>query len=123
MIAKKPSWFKVGFKEVGTHKDCPISTLVIRKALPGMRANAVTYAVSASVLRVVMLMMSDADADVLAAALDETHICVTDHRDTVPEQVGGWLFDRPPRVVVLLEQHPSDERVRRGRPAIADKFD
>ncbi|KAJ7660000.1 S-adenosyl-L-methionine-dependent methyltransferase [Mycena rosella] len=114
--SEQPSWFKIGFNQVGTHKvmdieDCPIATPVIREALPAVRANAVknlyTYKRGVSLilrdsLPVPPASAADgstqgpaADADALATALDETHICITDHRGTVRERVGGWLFEYP----------------------------
>ncbi|KAJ7146892.1 tRNA methyltransferase [Mycena epipterygia] len=99
---EKPEWFNIGFNRVGTHKvmdieDCPIATPIIRETLPAVRANAVknlfTYKRGVSlILRDSLPPAPDADA----IAPEETqHVCITDHRGTVREQVGPWLFEYP----------------------------
>ncbi|KAJ7496410.1 S-adenosyl-L-methionine-dependent methyltransferase [Mycena latifolia] len=106
---ERPEWFNIGFNRVGTHKvmdieDCPIATPIIRETLPAVRANAVknlwTYK------RGVSLILRDSlppaptptpgnnPTEAIATDL-ETHVCITDHRGSVREKVGPWLFEYP----------------------------
>ncbi|KAJ7648021.1 S-adenosyl-L-methionine-dependent methyltransferase [Roridomyces roridus] len=99
----KPSWFNIGFNRVGTQKvidieDCPISTPVIRAALPAVRANAIanlyTYKKGVSLILRDSLPLSTTNADI-AENGEPKHICVTNHRGRVRERVGPNLFEYP----------------------------
>ncbi|KAJ6516569.1 S-adenosyl-L-methionine-dependent methyltransferase [Mycena vitilis] len=102
----RPDWFTIGFNRVGTHKamdieDCPIATPVIRETLPAVRANAIknlyTYkrGVSLILRDSTPVPTTDSDMDTLATQLEETHVCITDHRGKVREKVGQWIFEYP----------------------------
>ncbi|CAK5282001.1 unnamed protein product [Mycena citricolor] len=96
---ERPDWFRIGFNESGSQRvidieDCPIATSVIRETLPAVRENAIkklfTYKKGVSlILRDSLPLSTDKDAD------PETHICVTDHKGTVREKVGPWIFEYP----------------------------
>ncbi|KAF4566526.1 tRNA(m5U54)methyltransferase [Pleurotus pulmonarius] len=92
----KPEWLKIGFNKVGTRttmdiEDCPIATKTIRDALTPMREGIIskihTYKRGVSLLLRDSLDMSD-----VGASLDK-HVCVTDQKATVREQVGEMRFE------------------------------
>ncbi|KAJ7078227.1 tRNA methyltransferase [Mycena crocata] len=114
----------VGTHKVMDIEDCPIATPIIRETLPTVRANAVknlyTYKRGVSlILRDSLtpapaapttatgtesLAVADAESELPPADMDpvdalsaqlEKHICVTDHRGSVREKVGSWLFEYP----------------------------
>ncbi|KAF9491625.1 tRNA methyltransferase [Pleurotus eryngii] len=91
-----PEWLKIGFNKVGTRttmdiEDCPIATKTIRDALTPMREGIIskihTYKRGVSLLLRDSLDMSD-----LASSLDK-HVCITDQKAIVREQVGGMSFE------------------------------
>ncbi|KAF8196298.1 S-adenosyl-L-methionine-dependent methyltransferase [Mycena galopus ATCC 62051] len=121
---EKPEWCKIGFNSVGTHKvmdieDCPIATPIIQETLPKVRANVVknlyTYKKGVSLILRDSLapgpstatstnadsMHTDASEPEITKASaspqddPEPHVCITDHRGTVRERVGPWIFEYP----------------------------
>nr|GAT58007.1 S-adenosyl-L-methionine-dependent methyltransferase [Mycena chlorophos] len=98
----KPDWFKIGMNEAGSQRvvdieDCQIASPIIREALPKVRANAVKNLYSYK--KGVSLILRDSlvippTVDSLAEDLDK-HVCITDHRGTIREKVGSWLFEYP----------------------------
>ncbi|KAF7362604.1 S-adenosyl-L-methionine-dependent methyltransferase [Mycena venus] len=105
---EQPKWLNIGFNRVGTHKvmdieDCPIATPIIRETLPAVRANVVknlyTYKRGVSlILRDSLPPVASATAEGAADTVStepETHVCITDHRGTVREKIGSWVFEYP----------------------------
>ncbi|KAJ6592841.1 S-adenosyl-L-methionine-dependent methyltransferase [Mycena capillaripes] len=105
---ERPDWFTIGFNRVGTHKvmdieDCPIATPIIRETLPAVRANAVKnlYTYQRGVSLILRDSLPPASATTGDSAVDtlsdelETHVCITDHRGSVRERVGQWIFEYP----------------------------
>ncbi|KAJ7237562.1 tRNA methyltransferase [Mycena haematopus] len=105
---EQPEWCNIGFNRVGTHKvmdieDCPIATPIIRESLPAVRANVVknlyTYKRGVSLIMRDSLppapTASEPAVDAAISTEPETHVCITDHRGSVREKVGPWLFEYP----------------------------
>ncbi|KAF7304637.1 S-adenosyl-L-methionine-dependent methyltransferase [Mycena kentingensis (nom. inval.)] len=98
----RPAWFKIGMNEAGSQRlvdieDCQIASPTIREALPKLRANVIknlySYKRGVSLILRESLPIPASNVDVLADSLDK--VCITDHRGTVREKVGSWLFEYP----------------------------
>ncbi|KAF8228593.1 S-adenosyl-L-methionine-dependent methyltransferase [Tricholoma matsutake] len=106
----RPEWLNIGFNHVSGFKpidieECPIATCVINEALPSIRKdiikNIYSYKKGASLIFRDSLVpvanldsqtLADRDVDGLSLALDN-HVCITDHKATVREKVGQWIFE------------------------------
>ncbi|KAF5346081.1 hypothetical protein D9756_010839 [Leucocoprinus leucothites] len=112
-VKEQPDWLKIGFNVVGTRKvldieECPIATPIINEALTTERArvirNAYTFKRGASLILRDSLdpsitlppdVTSVSNVDQYLSDALSKHVCITSHKASIREKVGGFLFEYP----------------------------
>ncbi|KAF8467507.1 S-adenosyl-L-methionine-dependent methyltransferase [Russula ochroleuca] len=101
---EKPYWLKIGFNQIGKRvvmdiEECPIATPVLNEAYEPMRDDIAKkiygYKKGVSLLLRDSLEIPGGNSPVATTelAVQDHHVCITDHKATVRERVGDLLFD------------------------------
>ncbi|KAI0292965.1 S-adenosyl-L-methionine-dependent methyltransferase [Multifurca ochricompacta] len=101
---EKPPWLKIGFNQIGKRvvmdiEECPIATPVLNQAYTPMRENIAkniyTYKKGVSLLLRDSLEIPGGNSPTATTelAVEDNHVCITDHKATVRERVRDLLFD------------------------------